>query len=353
MNLVARNLVIASILAATAASATIASALPIRNPTDPIDAPDTAPRTKGQTAEGDLGTTPVLLRAKFQEPNAATKAVQLRGAVAQDQSLVGGPEELEELGELDDAPEPHASYGVLNAVYPTAKFFQPLDGSLIPAVDPVAPPVTAIPFTGAVLNNGNIFTGTLSTIEAMPSVCSGTPVPTYSKTWSLGGDFGNSKFGAGYEASFTLASTASATPNMDRLSGEGVARAFATIFGNHKDVAKVAAKVALQGTNGTSSASIRVLGTDIWSRSVAGNLSESKTFNKTFFSASQLIWLGPVPVTFKGTANGTLGYDYAATYVAPNVNLTAKPFAKAYSTATAAIDVGFASAGVTGSLRPH
>lgn len=347
MNLVAKNLVIASILAAAAATASSASALPVRGETVPGDETPTTPTkslptrpivTQPVAEPGDLGTTPVVLASKFQEPVVSSKVSQMSGAVQESESA-GGAETVDNLGALDDAAETHTNYGVLRAAYPIAKLYTPVVASTMPIYDatPIASPVLAT-------RAGSIFVGTT------PVVCGGTPVTNFSKGWHLADDFGNSKFGGGYDASLTLTSTASSAPNMDKISAEAAVRALATIFGSNKEVAKLSAKAALQGTTGTSSISVRVMGNDIWSRSVSGNLVETKDFSRTFFSASMRIWLGPVPVKFSAAANGAVGYSYSASYVAPYATLTATPYAKVYVVATAAVDAVVASAGVTGTL---
>lgn len=277
------------------------------------------PDPTGPVIRGGGGVGPAAPR--FRELTPAEQAVELRGSVPPKDSPAAGPETVVDLGGLDESVESQAvGYGIVKKALPAARVSP---RRVIDGVIAWQPPTTC---------------GT------------GTPITNYSRTWSLGDDWGNSKFNAGYEARFTLASTASATPNKDKLSGEGIVRGFATLFGTQRELAKVTGKAALEGTQGTSSINVKVLGSDVWNRSVSGNLTESKAWSRQFFDASQRIWLGPLPVKFTATANGALGYDYAAQYVAPYANLTAKPYAKAYATATASVDAVVASAGVTGNL---
>src|SRR5690606_30662466 len=73
-------------------------------------------------------------------------------------------------------------------------------------------------------------------------------------------------------------------------------------------------------------------------------------YSATFFSQSKTIWLGPLPVSFKGSVKGDLGVSLKAQYTQSTLSGEATPSAKLYATATASVDVWLASAGVTGTL---
>lgn len=181
------------------------------------------------------------------------------------------------------------------------------------------------------------------------------PAPTATHDWdkvfSKSDEFGNSTFGAGYWAGLTFSGRAGRAGGPDTFRGEAMAKAYATVFGNDKELAKISGAGQLVGTQGTSSYAVRVLGVTVRSRSVAGNLTESAPiYNGTIYSASKTIWLGPVPVKFTGAVKGTLGVDLATTYTQSTLLTEAKPNAKVYAQASAGVDMWLASAGVSGTL---
>lgn len=232
-------------------------------------------------------------------------------------ATIAPAEEVVDLGSYDPAPASHPAYAIVKA-----------------------PPAT---FAYA---NDLVFTETAS---------SSCPAPTATYDWdrvfSKSDEFGNSTFGAGYWAGLTFSSRAGRAGGPDSFTGEAMAKAYATVFGIDKEVAKISGKAQLVGTQGTSSYTVRVLGVDVRSRSVSGNLEESAPiYNATIFSQSKTIWLGPVPVSFKGAVKGTLGIDVKAQYTSSTLSGEAKPNAKLYATASAGVDMWLASAGVSGTL---
>ncbi len=226
-------------------------------------------------------------------------------------------EEVIDLGSYDPAPASHPAYAIVKA--PPAKFVLADD----------------------------------LTISTGPSPTCPAPTATYDwdRVFSKSDEFGNSTFGAGYWAGLTFSSRAGRAGGPDTFTGEAMAKAYATVFGSDKEVAKISGKASLVGTQGKSSYYVRVLGIDVRSRSVSGNLQESAPiYNATIFSQSKTIWLGPVPVSFKGSVKGTLGIDVKAQYATSTLSGEATPNAKLYATASAGVDVWLASAGVSGTL---
>lgn len=226
------------------------------------------------------------------------------------------PETVIDLGAYDPAPAPHPAYAIVKA-----------------------PPATLL-----VMQD-----------EAPASPSASCPAPTATYDWdrvfSKSDEFGNSTFGAGYWAGLTFSSRAGRAGGPDSFTGEAMAKAYATVFGADKEIAKISGKASLVGTQGTSSYYVRVLGADVRSRTVSGNLDETAPiYNATIFSNKKTIWLGPVPVSFKGAVKGSLGIDYRALYATSTLYGEAKPVAKLYATASAGVDMWLASAGVTGTL---
>jgi hypothetical protein len=225
-----------------------------------------------------------------------------------------------DLGDYDPAPATHSYSIVKNAPYAaiTADMF---------ALEPVAP--------------------------SGPSASCPAPSATYDwdKVFSKSDEFGNNTFGAGYWAGLTFSSRAGRAGGADTFRGEAMAKAYATVFGSDKEVAKITGTGQLVGTQGTSSYAVRALGVVVRSRSVSGNLTESAPiYSGTIFSASKTIWLGPVPVKFTGAVKGTLGVDLEAAYSQSTLYAKAKPNAKVYAQASAGVDMWLASAGVSGTL---
>jgi hypothetical protein len=316
MKLAFRGVSALAFVAAVGSFASTASALPPRGVDGP-EVPDTDGPTRGGgrpviTRQLDVQRD-LVLPAKYRALSAAEQAAQLQGTVPEAQSN-GGAEEAVDLGDLDTAEEDMPEYGVAKM----ALLKRPIDRIIKFPID--------------------------------PGTCAGTAITDWTQIWSKSDTFGNSKFGAGYEGKITVQSQASPTPNQDKLSGEAMGRAYGTLFGLSKDLARVTLKASLTGTQGAASINVKVVGYDVYNNSAAGNLQDSKAWDKSFFSASQRIWLGPVPVKVAASANGRLGFDYKAQYAGAKVNLTANPYARAYASASASVDAVVASAGVTGSL---
>lgn len=231
-----------------------------------------------------------------------------------------------DLGSYDPAPAPHAAYAI------------PKNAPLLTAAMATAKLI--------VLDDANVLAPT-------PSASCPAPTATYDwdRVFSKSDEFGNNTFGAGYWAGLTFSSRAGRAGAADTFRGEAMAKAYATVFGSDKEVAKITGTGQLVDSQGTSSYAVRALGVTVRSRSVAGDLTESAPiYNATIFSQSKTIWLGPVPVKFTGAVKGTLGVDLKAAYSQSTLYAEAKPIAKVYAQASAGVDVWLASAGVSGTL---
>lgn len=178
------------------------------------------------------------------------------------------------------------------------------------------------------------------------------PSPTYDwdRVFSKQDEFGNSTFGAGYWGGLTFSSRAGRAGGPDTFTGEALLRGYVTVFDNDYELVRIRGTASLVGTQGSSSYVVRVLATDVRSGSASGNLTGTETYQNTFIKKSKMIWLGPIPVTFTGSINGTLNLDYRAEYAMSTISLNAKPKGRIYAEATAAVDAWLASAGVTGTL---
>lgn len=192
----------------------------------------------------------------------------------------------------------------------------------------------------------------LSSGAAITNAC---PAPQTTYDWdrvsSKSDDFGNNTFGAGYWAGLTFAGRAGRAGAADSFTAEGLLRGYVTVFSSNHELARISGKASLTGSQGKSSYYVRVLGVDVRSRSVSGNLSGNESlYNASFLSASKTIWMGPVPVKFTGAIRGQLGVSYLAQYANSTLSVETKPNADLYAFASAGVDIWFASAGVSGQL---
>ena len=251
-------------------------------------------------------------------PSTASTASTATGAVST--GTLGGtgtvapPMIVTDLGDYDPLPAIHPTYGVVRS-----------------------------PLSSMVLS---------ADIAATSSSC---PAPQATYDWdrvaSKSDDFGNATFGAGYWAGLTFSSRAGRAGAADAFTAEGLLRGYVTVFSSNHELARISGKASLTGTQGKSSYYVRVLGVDVRSRSVSGNLSGNESlYDASFLSASKTIWLGPVPVKFTGAIRGQLGISYAAQYATSTLSVQANPNASLNAFASAGVDVWFASAGVSGTL---
>ena len=183
--------------------------------------------------------------------------------------------------------------------------------------------------------------------EACPT-SSAAAVGNFSKVWSKSANYGNSTFGSGYLGKFTLGAVAGAGAN-DKLSAEAYGKADVTVFSLTKGIeAKAYAQV--QNTAFSYNAYFKAAGSTLWSPSGTTNLTIAKSWSQTLVNASTLIWIGPVPVTLSASGKGTMGITGSLGYTAAALSATAKPYGNLTASATAAINLVVASAGVTANL---
>ena len=183
--------------------------------------------------------------------------------------------------------------------------------------------------------------------EACPT-STAAAVGNFSKVWSKSANYGNSTFGSGYLGKFTMGAVAGLGAN-DKLSAEAYGKADVTVFGGTKGIeAKAYAQV--QNTAFSYNAYFKAAGSTLWSPSGTTNLTIAKSWSKTLVNASTLIWIGPVPVTLSASGKGTMGITGSLGYTAAALSATAKPYGNLTASATAAINLVVASAGVTANL---
>ncbi|MFO0671076.1 MAG: hypothetical protein U0235_15855 [Polyangiaceae bacterium] len=195
-------------------------------------------------------------------------------------------------------------------------------------------------------------------ISALPMVTlssANCPAPSATYDWERAyvkqDEFGNGTFGAGYSAGLTFTSRAGRGNERDTFTGEGLLSGYVTVFGSDREVARISGKASMTGSQGTSSYYVRLMGVNVRSKSVTGNLSGNEALvDAALFSASTTIWLGPLPVKFTGAVKGNVGINYLAQYATSTLSVTATPSAELSAVASASIDVYLASAGVTGTL---
>ena len=184
--------------------------------------------------------------------------------------------------------------------------------------------------------------------EACPTTSAVPVVGTFSKVWSKSASYGNSTFGSGYLGKFTLGAVAGAGAN-DKLSAEAYGKANVTVFGGTKGIeAKAYAQV--QNTAFSYNAYFKAAGSTLWSPSGTTNLTIAKSWSQTLVNASTLIWIGPVPVTLSASGKGAIGITGGLGYSAAALSASAKPYVNLTGSATAAINLVVASAGVTANL---
>lgn len=193
---------------------------------------------------------------------------------------------------------------------------------------------------------------TLPTV-GMSSVDCPAPQATYDweRAYVKQDEFGNGTFGAGYSAGLTFTSRAGRGNERDTFTGEGLLSGYVTVFGSDREVARISGKASMTGSQGTSSYYVRLMGANVRSKSVTGNLSGTESLlDAALFSASTTIWLGPLPVKFTGAVKGNVGITYLGQYATSTLSVNATPSAELSAVASASIDIYLASAGVSGTL---
>jgi hypothetical protein len=177
------------------------------------------------------------------------------------------------------------------------------------------------------------------------------------RRFSYADSFGNSTFGAGYSLSGELKGTTAEAGGTtgDVLQAKGNLRGTARLFESSRDIVDVRGEARTEANVGyDASFDVLVLGASIFHRETAGALTETRDFSRTFFSASAVYALGPIPITVNGSVVGAVGYTVSG---GPNVGsglggveMHFTPNLNAQVVASAAIGVPGARAGVEGQL---
>ena len=184
--------------------------------------------------------------------------------------------------------------------------------------------------------------------EACPTTL-GAPLGSFNKVWSKSNTYGNTTFGAGYSASFTLNATGATGTANDRISAEAKGKANVTVLGATGGIEGYAYG-KIQNTTASDTMYLKVLGATVWNHSGAATMSANPSWSRTLASASTLIWLGPVPVTLSASGSGTLGVQASFGYSAGVLAAKGRPYGNLKATASAGIDLLVASAGVSANL---
>jgi hypothetical protein len=182
--------------------------------------------------------------------------------------------------------------------------------------------------------------------EACPT--GATPITSYTRNWSRSATYGNSTFGSGYLARFTLGMNGVAGSN-DRLYAEGVARANVTVFGATGWL-EGRAYGQVQNTTASHDLSMKIQGATVWQNTGAASLSYANSWTRTLASASTLIWVGPVPVRVSGSASAGLGFNASLGFASSRLTARATPSGNVRATASAGVDLIVASAGIAANL---
>jgi hypothetical protein len=207
------------------------------------------------------------------------------------------------------------------------------------ALDPIAPSYTLTP----------------SYAVAVPCVTGATPVTKLNKVWSVSGNYGNSLFGSNYLAKLTLAMQNNAGTTSDSVSAEAYGKFGVTVFGQNGAVTasalgKVVASNASVNVNVMVNASTAYTKAYTYSAAKALTTTPWQT-SMTLATASTLVWIGPVPVTLRAQASGTLSFTTANGFSNGTLQANATPGGSLNAAASAGVNLGIASAGVTASMR--
>lgn len=183
--------------------------------------------------------------------------------------------------------------------------------------------------------------------EACPT--GATPITNYTKVWQKSATYGNSTFGSGYLAKFTLGMQG-VTGSNDKLYGEGLANAHVTVFGL-TGALEGRAYAQVQGTAASHDIYFKAAGATLYSLAGNGNLSYADSWTKPLVSASTTIWVGPVPVTVSGGASAGLSLNASLGFASSKLSANVTPAGNVTATASAGVNLVVASAGVSANLN--
>lgn len=190
---------------------------------------------------------------------------------------------------------------------------------------------------------------------AVPCVTGATPVTTLNKVWPVSGSYGNNLFGSNYLAKLTLAMQNNAGTTSDSVSAEAYGKFGVTVFGatgavTATSLGKVVASTASVSVNVMVNATTAYTKKYNYSASTSLATTPWQT-SLTLASASTLVWIGPVPVTLRAQASGALGLTTVNGFYNGVLQANATPSGSVSAAASASVNLGVASAGVTASMR--
>jgi hypothetical protein len=193
-------------------------------------------------------------------------------------------------------------------------------------------------------------TDVLTTVRQSEACPTGaTPIANFTKVWQKSANYGNSVFGSGYLAKFTLGMQGVSGSN-DKIYGEALARANVTVFGATGGF-EGRAYGQVQGTAASDDIYLKVLGVSLWSHTGNANLTYANSWTKSLVSASTIIWVGPVPVSVSGGASAGLALNASLGFASSKLTANVTPSGNVKATASAGVNLVVASAGVTANLN--
>lgn len=189
---------------------------------------------------------------------------------------------------------------------------------------------------------------------------------SFQKGFNKAGSFGDSSWGAGYGVAGSVYATPAWVAGVDTLGANGYAYAWGRMNGTYREMLRVQASGYTKAKQETKvDVKAYVAGAQIYSKSwqsatstIKTFISETPTWNRTFFQTSYSLSVGPIPVTVSAAATGELGYTATGSIDNVGINLGFNPRGKASVNASAGaggeycvlgVCVG-ASAGVYGKL---
>jgi hypothetical protein len=200
------------------------------------------------------------------------------------------------------------------------------------------------------LDYGYANTDRLATIRQSEACPTGaTPIANITRVWQKSATYGNTTFGSGYLARFTLGMQAASGSN-DKLYAEALAKADVTVFGQSGGV-EGRAYGQIQGTSASDTITFKVLGQTLWSHTGAGSFVYANSWAKTLVSAGTTIWVGPVPVSISGSASAGLALNASMGFANSRLAANVTPSGNVKATASAGVNLVVASAGVAANLN--
>src|SRR5205823_368466 len=119
------------------------------------------------------------------------------------------------------------------------------------------------------------------------------PAHAFSRATSKTDSFGDTNWGAGYTVNGAVAYSASTFGGPLQLRTSGTLTGWARMMGVQKNLVQVEG-IGLAGHYGVD---VYVGGIQLFGQSYAGTVSAANTWSQTFFTASETVMIGPVPVT--------------------------------------------------------